>query len=170
MGAEIQSERFLLREIGEADVTERYLDWLGDPEATKYIATAAKTKNLSDLRQYVCDRISRPDVMFLGVFDRENGLHVGNIKFEPLDSRAGYAVVGVLIGDPAYRGKGVTSEVLRSSSDWLKEHRGIRQLALGVNAENRGAIRAYEKSGFVAAETEHIPNPAQGSITMVLDL
>src|SRR5687767_6865681 len=114
MGVEILTERFLLRELGIADVTERYLGWLGEPEAKKYIAAAASTKGLSDLRRYVEERANRNDILFLGIFDRSTGMHVGNIKYEPVDSELGYAVMGVLIGEPEYRGKGVTPEILRS--------------------------------------------------------
>lgn len=166
MTVEIVSERFLIRELGPEDVTERYLGWLGDPEAKKYIAAAAATKGLSDLRRYVQQRTNRDDVLFLGIFDKSSGLHVGNIKYEPVDAELGYAVMGVLIGEPAYRGIGVTAEILRSTAQWLKEHRNITQIVLGVSADNYGAIRAYEKAGFAIAPTPYLPQ-SPDSLTMV---
>ena len=169
MKVEIISERFLARELGVEDVTERYLAWLGDPDARKYIAAAAVTNGMSDLRRYVQERTNREDVLFLGIFDKATGTHVGNIKFEPIHPDLGYAVMGVLIGDPAYRGKGVTSEVLLSTAKWLKEHRNIRQILLGVSKENLGAIRAYEKAGFAIERTPYLPSSPE-SITMVWNL
>jgi [ribosomal protein S5]-alanine N-acetyltransferase len=164
---EIASERFLLRELTEDDVTERYLSWLSNTEVRKFIAAAAKTKSLSDLKQYVRDRIGRNDILFLGIFEKNSGLHIGNIKYEPVNSDLGYAIMGILIGDPKYRGKGVTVEVLIASAQWLKSHRKIKQILLGVTKDNTAAIRAYEKVGFVFARTEIIPNHAS---TMALDL
>jgi RimJ/RimL family protein N-acetyltransferase len=93
-------------------------------------------------------------------------VHIGNIKYEPVDSVKGYAVMGILIGDPDYRGLGVTPEILRSSGEWLKEHRNIKQIILGVNKDNLGAIRAYEKSGFARATTPYLPQSPH-SFTMV---
>jgi len=164
---EITTERFLLRELTEEDVTQRYLGWLSDPESGKFIATVAAVRELSDLRQYVRERIGRGDILFLGIFDKASGLHIGNIKYEPVNSGLGYAVMGMLIGDPAYRSKGVAVEVLNASAGWLKEHRNIRQIVLGVSRDNLAAVKAYEKVGFVLADTPHVQKPMPGALTMV---
>ena len=170
MTVAFDTERFHLRELSEADVTDRYLGWFRDPVATRYISSAAATRELSDLRKYVGERVGRDDVLFLGIFDRAGGLHIGNIKYEPLDSHQGYAIMGILVGDPAYRGKGVASEVLKVSAQWLRSHRGITQIILGVGSDNRAAVRAYEAAGFVVESSPHIPGSHPGAITMVLHL
>jgi len=103
---EIRTERFLLRELTEGDVTQRYLDWLSDPESGRFIAAAATVRKLSDLRQYVRERTGQSNILFLGIFEKASGLHIGNIKYEPVNSDSGCAIMGMLIGDPAYRNKG----------------------------------------------------------------
>jgi [ribosomal protein S5]-alanine N-acetyltransferase len=164
---QIQTERFILRPLRVADVSERYLGWLGDVAARRYITAAPTTQALTDLERYVGERAERDDIVFLGIFTRSDGTHIGNIKYEPVDSTAGFAIMGVLIGDPEYRGKGVTAEVLMASAQWLREHRAVKQIVLGVNTDNHAAIRAYEKAGFVVASTPYIPKPAPGHLTMV---
>ena len=164
---EILSERFLLRPLTEEDATERYLSWLCDADAKRFITAAGDTKELSDLREYVSDRIGRDDILFLGIFEKATGLHIGNIKYEPVNSELGYAVMGILIGDTEYRGKGITAEVLASSAQWLKRNRNITQILLGVSKDNVAAIRAYEKVGFVAGNTPYIPKSVPGAMTMV---
>jgi ribosomal-protein-alanine N-acetyltransferase len=166
----IETKRFVLRPLTIADATERYWRWLQDEAALKYIAAAATTRDLAELRGYIAERIGRDDVLFLGIFDRESGLHIGNIKYEPLDSVRGYAVMGILLGEPTYRGKGVTPEVLEATGWWLAEHRGIREIVLGVHRDNSAAIRAYQRVGFAIAETPHIPEPLAGTYTMVWQL
>lgn len=166
MSVEIVSERYIMRELQLTDVTHRYLGWFSDRETTKYIAAAAGTKELSDLKRFVQERINRDDVLFLGIFDKATQLHIGNIKYEPVNSELGYAVMGIMIGDPAHRGKGATPEILRSSGEWLNGHRNIQQIVLGVNKENTGAIRAYEKAGFRVASSPYVA-PAPESLTMV---
>ena len=93
----ISTKRFLLRPLVENDATEKYLSWLDDANAKKYISFAEKTKSLSDLKQYVRDRIGRDDILFLGIFEKNTGLHIGNIKYEPVNSDLGYAIMGLLI-------------------------------------------------------------------------
>lgn len=153
---EIGTERFLLRELTEADATERYLGWLSDPDGSRYIVASGQVGGLEDLRRYIRDRRGRPDVLFLGIFDRRDMAHIGNIKFEPIDGKRGYAVMGILIGQAEWRGRGVAGEVLAASARWLGEHLGVSEILLGVDGENTPAIRAYERTGFVAGVSPHL--------------
>lgn len=164
---EIATERFVLRPLTENDATERYLSWLQDSDALKFISSAAHTQRLSDLQQYVRERAAREDVLFLGIFDQQTRQHVGNIKYEPVDSVRGYAIMGILIGDPVYRGRGVTSEVLTATAKWLKVHRKIQSIVLGVSKDNYAAIKAYERVGFVVAETPYLTVPIDRVYSMV---
>jgi [ribosomal protein S5]-alanine N-acetyltransferase len=167
MSVRIETRRFFMRELSEQDATQRYLDWFRDPATQTYVSAAAAMATVEDLQRYIAARSGRHDVAFLGIFDKASGTHVGNVKYEPVDTRGGYAIVGILIGDSSYRGKGVAVEVLAASGRWLKEHRGIRQIALGVHRSNTGAIRAYEKVGYRIAPTPYIPSTSDGTVTMV---
>jgi [ribosomal protein S5]-alanine N-acetyltransferase len=162
----IETARFELRRLTTADVNERYLGWLRDPQAERYITAATTTRDLDELRAYVRARVDRPDVLFLAIVDKATGLHVGNIKYEPLDRESGYAVMGLLIGDPEYRGRGVAREVLEASTAWLKVHHGIDEVILTVDAAHDRAIRAYEAAGFAIGSSPHYPASA-GVMSMI---
>ena len=163
----IETDRFLLKSLTEENVSDRYLGWLRNDEALSFITAAKRTSTLSSLRKYVRTHSARPDTLFLGIFGKDNNLHVGNIKYQPVDSQKGYAVMGILIGDPAYRGLGVASEAIRESAFWLKRHQNINQIVLGVSNDNVAAIRAYKKAGFQIASTPHIPMSADNVATMI---
>ena len=150
------------------DVSERYVGWLRDEVARRYIDSAHSVQTLDTIRDYVRQREQREDVLFFGIFTPE-GLHVGNLKFEPVDTARGWAVMGILIGDPEWRGRGVATEVLLASTRWLRTHRSIREVVLGVTVANEGAIRAYRKAGFVEVAAHRAHDPGPGHITMVLD-
>jgi [ribosomal protein S5]-alanine N-acetyltransferase len=165
--AALSTDRFHLRELTEADATMRYLGWFGDVDTARFIEGTKTATDLEALRAYVRSKMGRDDVLFLGIFDKATGQHVGNIKYEPLISEVGCAMLGVLIGDTAYRGKGVASEVILASSAWLKRNRGIAQIVLGVHAENTAAISAYERIGFQVGDTPLIPRTASEQITMI---
>ena len=166
----IYTERFELKELALDDVTERYLNWFTDSDAARFISSASKTSKLADLKEYVSERINREDILFLGIFTRNAGLHIGNIKYEPVDSDLGYAIMGILIGDPEWRNKGVTAEVLHGSANWLKKHRNIKQVVLGVSRDNPAAVAAYQKAGFAIENTPYINNTARDIFTMVWHL
>lgn len=162
----LDTERFQLRPLREEDVSERYLAWLRD--ASEFISvTTSPARDLADLREYVRARSGRDDVLFLGIFDRHTGVHIGNVKFEPVDPVRGFAVMGILIGDPDFRGKGVAAEVLAATAGWLREHRDVSQIALGVSVKNPAAIRAYEKVGFACVDTALVEKSHPDQVLMV---
>jgi len=163
----IETSRFFLRQLTVDDVSNRYLSWLGDSVAKQWITTAASMRRLSDLRQYVQQRVGRDDVLFLGIFSKADGLHIGNIKYEPISKSEGWAEMGVLIGDPDFRGKRVFAEVLSASADWLKVNMQIERIHLGVEIENMPALTAYRNAGFVV-EPASEPPKASGILRMVL--
>jgi ribosomal-protein-alanine N-acetyltransferase len=145
----IETGRFVLRQLTPSDASERYASWFSDPEVKRYITAASAVPSVDDLREYIAARAGRPDILFLGVHTRDTDTHIGNIKFEPVDRAAGLAMLGIMIGDPAWRGRGAASEVIVGANEWLAANRGIREVVLGVARDNAGAKRAYEKAGFV---------------------
>jgi ribosomal-protein-alanine N-acetyltransferase len=145
----IETDRFILRELTVADVSERYLEWLSDPEARKWIVAASEAQRIADLKDYVAQRVGRADVLFLGIFAKSSGVHIGNIKYEPVLPDQGLAVMGILIGDPSFRGKGVFAEVFSASAAWLKKERRITCIHLGVEKAHQAALKAYQNAGFV---------------------
>lgn len=154
-GPVLETDRFILRPLGLSDVNERYLSWFSGADAEN-ISAQKTTHTLQDLRTYVADKVGRPDVAFLAVIDQATQRHIGNIKYEPVDRETGHAVLGIFIGDEAFRGKGVAVEVITASGRWLKGL-GIREIVLGVDVENVAAIGAYEKAGFRIGSTPHLP-------------
>ena len=171
MGKEqILTSRFTLRPISVQDVNDRYVNWLQEMAGLGFIISASATTDLATLRTYVAKRVGRPDIIFLGIFEKISGLHIGNIKYEPIDREAQTATMGILIGDPNWRGAGVASEVLLATARLLREKRDTRKILLGVNRLNKPAIRAYLKIGFKKSpEHTHAAIPPK-TINMAWDL
>jgi RimJ/RimL family protein N-acetyltransferase len=167
---EIHTPRFLLRSLNVGDVNERYAGWLNTQIAQQYITAAASSTDIATIRRYLKERHGREDVLFLGIFDKSSGEHIGNIKYEPVNSESGYAIMGILIGELEWRGKGVASEVLLASGAWLNRYRNIERIILGVSRSNTSAIRAYEKAGFIEQSTDVLPIAAPESMSMVWHL
>ena len=163
----ISTNRFILKPLAMADVTDRYIGWLNEPSTNQFISAKLSRTHLE---KYVSERLDRKDVLFLGIFNKIDGLHIGNIKYEPIDSYQGYAVMGILIGEAAWRGKGVATEVISASALWLNQYKKINQIVLGVSKLNIAAIRAYQKVGFVEKPSKHLPYISSTNTAMVLDL
>ena len=170
--AQIFTPRFLLRMLTPNDATPKYSSWLDEQAVSRFIRASSQDHDIEHLRAYIRERAERDDVLFLGIFTRDRMEHIGNIKFEPVDTARKYAIMGILIGESSWRGKGVASEVIMASAEWLYQHRNIRQILLGVSPANTSAIRAYKKMGFVeeSESTKFIPPNPTENMKMVLHL
>jgi RimJ/RimL family protein N-acetyltransferase len=162
----IETDRLIIRPLLSADVSERYLSWLSDGEAKKWISSAENTGQLRELQQYVEQRVGRDDVCFFGIFDKKQNLHIGNIKYEPIVPRIRSAVMGVLIGDADYRGGGLFSEIFISTVQLLNINLGIDSIFLGVDIRNQVAVRAYRAVGFFPVQISDEERLLLGNVTM----
>ena len=144
---ELESERFVVRTLNVIDVTQEYLSWFNDEVVKEYVSWQPTDDALNDLRQYVQSTKERRDCLLFGIFIESEG-HIGNIKFDPVDFDAHSALLGVLIGVPHWRRKGVFREVFELTSNWLAANADIQRFRLGVKRSNSAAIKSYLRAGF----------------------
>ena len=76
---------------------------------------------------------------------------VGHIQITAIEAIHRSAVLGILVGDPANRGKGLGKEAVRLAIDYCWLHLNLTRVTLSVHATNAPAIALYESLGF---ETE----------------
>ena len=143
----LETDRFTLKIMTPELVGPAYLSWFSDESLMPFIVYSREKTSLSELQDYVSEKLSSPAALMFGIFLRDAGHHIGNIKFEPLDFQSGHGVMGILLGDPDWRGRGVFSEISGMIEPELKSL-GIDRLYLGVEKENQAAVRAYQKWGY----------------------
>lgn len=166
---EFETERLLLRIMRPELVGQEYLSWFKEDVTNAYITYAKANVTLEGLKKYAEEKWQSPDSIFFGIFDKKNHLHIGNIKFEPINFQQKSAILGVLIGNKDWRGKGVFTEVLEGLSQGLKDG-GISKVYLGVDLANHAAIKAYEKSGFSMDEKNYSQVDLSKYCSMVKEL
>ena len=152
----IESERFYLRELSPSDATIDYLNWIKESNYD-FIVSANKNFSIFLLKEYIQEKKSRESILFFGIFLKNSAKHIGNLKYENLNSFKGEASMGILIGEECWRGKGVAVEVIYASSKWLYHHLDIKKILLGVNIKNTKAIKVYKKIGFVVVNKNISP-------------
>ena len=76
------------------------------------------------------------------------GTVVGSISLFEFDDLARHAEIGIVLAAEA-RGKGVGSAAISQVVEFAFVRCNLRRVHLQVIASNLGAIRAYEKAGFV---------------------
>ena len=81
----IKTDRFLLRSLSVADVNIRYHDWLHSQNKSQYIEYSKRSKSIDKLKEYVNRKVLSNHALLLGIFDIANNVHIGNVKYEPID-------------------------------------------------------------------------------------
>jgi len=126
--------------------------------------------DIKELKEYVRKKIAKQDTLFLAIHSVINKLHIGNIKYEPVDIKNKYAMMGILIGDQSWWGKGAAGEVITASAKFLAEEYHIDETILVVKEDNISVIKAYKKIGFDFCVSKHIEKKSKNSLTMTLKI
>jgi RimJ/RimL family protein N-acetyltransferase len=138
----------ILRPLERADLNERYLSWLNDPEVTRYTETGTFPSTAEDLENYYRSVTGSKNDVMLAVVDKKSGRHVGNVKLGPIHWVHRHATFGILIGEKDFWGKGVGLEATQLMVEYGFQRLNLHRIDLGVFAEHDAAVKCYEKAGF----------------------
>jgi RimJ/RimL family protein N-acetyltransferase len=144
----LRTERLVLRTLTVADATERYLGWMRDPNATRFLESRLVDHDLGSLRDYIASCNDSPVSMLLGICLMD-GIHIGNIKLGPIDPYHQHAAIGLLIGERDQWGKGYATEAILALTAHAFHELGLEKLYAGCYASNVGSSRAFLKAGWV---------------------
>ena len=142
----IIGKRVYLRELTTADASQEYCDWLNDTEVNQYLLTRNST--LEELKEYIQKQIDNPSSLFVGVFDKKNDKHIGNMKLDHIVGQKSKVELGILIGAKNYWCKGIATEAMKLIIDYSCTSLKLDYIELAVFPENKVALRVFKKVGF----------------------
>jgi RimJ/RimL family protein N-acetyltransferase len=137
-----------LRPLERADLTDRYLGWLTDPEVSRYLEAGLFPSTREDLERFFAQVTGSRDQVLLAVAERSSDAHVGNVKLGPINWVHRRATLGILIGEKEFWGKGIGEEATRLAVEYGFFKLNLHRIDLGVFAEHEAAVRCYRKVGF----------------------
>jgi aminoglycoside 6'-N-acetyltransferase len=129
-----------LRPAGSEDV-DRLVAWHADPEVARYWDDETFTRSEME------DRIAREDVEAWIV--EEDEMPVGYLQVH----EAGLDMFLI----PSVRGRGLGPDAGRAMAEHLLNERGRERVTVDPYAWNGGAVRAWERAGFVEV-SRHEPD------------
>jgi len=144
----LQCEQVYLRRVTPADVRGNYIEWVNDQEITQFLEVGHFPMGTEDIVKYV-EKISDDNkTLFLAIFVRDSGEHIGNIKLGPIDWVHRRADIGILIGEREYWGQGIATESIGAVVTHAFETLNLHKLTAGCYEDNVGSRKAFEKVGF----------------------
>lgn len=166
----LASPRLLYRALSAEDCTPRYVSWLNDPRVNRFLETRFAPQTLQSVREFV-ERVGRSgDEHLFGMFSREGGAHIGNIKVGPVRAVHGVAEISLFIGETEYWGRGYAREAIAAVSRHSFERLGVRKLAAGMYAENEASYRAFRRVGYRDEGRRHAHYLLDGKPCDILEL
>jgi ribosomal-protein-alanine N-acetyltransferase len=129
-----------------ADVTDRYVSWVNDPEVTAGTELRHGSHTFDDVARYVEQTQASPnDEMWRIMFDEQ---HVGNIRLSSINRAHKRARIALLIGEKSCWGKGIGTAAITCLTRHAFADLGLHKLTAGIYATNPGSRKAFEKAGY----------------------
>lgn len=143
----IEGKKIFLRRLTEDDVTEDYVRWMNDPEINQYLESRFSTQTIESIKIFIRTVTNDENYQF-GIFVKETGKHIGNIKVGGVNPIHKYADIGFIIGEKEYWGKGFASEAIKLATDFAFRILGLHKIWGGAYASNIASIKAFLKNGY----------------------
>lgn len=147
----IENESVFLRKMEYSD-TENIVKWRNmDSVRNNFIYQALFTKESHENWIHTMVETGKVDQLIICLKDKNHaeGIPVGSVYIRDIDWNHNKAEYGIFIGEESARGKGVGSQTAALMIQYCFEQLKLHRLFLRVFADNKQAIRSYEKAGFV---------------------
>ena len=142
------SARLVLREVGVADISDRLLWWLNDTETTRFLEIRHVPQTKERVEQYVRERLAQPENPHFGIYDSGGGRLIGTVTVNQFNPNHKTADLSFVIGHPDVRGQGYATEAVHAVCAYCFQVAGLYKLTGGLERENHGSRRVFEKNGF----------------------
>lgn len=144
----LTSERLLFRKLTKADVSERYLGWLNDPDVNQYLETRFSSQTRDTCEKFVVDMEQDPASHLFGIFNKKTLEHIGNIKLGFINTHHQSGQLSLFLGEKSCWGKGYATESIKCITKWGFEALGLERIEAGCYDANIGSLRAFLKAGY----------------------
>lgn len=140
-------EKVILRKITLED-TPNIIKWRNNPSVQKNFCIQ---EPLTEEMHYnwFHNKIETGEVAQFIIVDAETNLPVGSTYLRDIDFKNRKAEFGIFIGEDSARGKGLGAESTKLMIEYGFHTLQLHRIFLRVFSNNLGAIKAYEKAGFI---------------------
>ncbi|MFT4925432.1 MAG: ribosomal-protein-alanine N-acetyltransferase [Phenylobacterium sp.] len=148
----IKTERLVLRDIQLEDISTHYINWLNNPEVTKYLEVRFTPQTRETVAAYVSAKLADTvSSKHFGVYERHQGEQrlIGSVTLGSIDLHHASAAISFVIGHPEAQGKGYATEAIHAAVFYMFNECNINKLWAGYYDGHHGSANALAKNGFV---------------------
>ena len=155
MTAFIQGENIALHKLAPDRLHSLMMaEWLTDNEVTQLLFAGLLPTSQKAVREEWRASIQNPNEIAFIIYSGPLGYvtekeFIGTAGLYTINWIARTADFRIFIGDKGRWGQGIGTKVTRLVLDYAFNKLNLQMVGLGVNTENKAAVRVYEKAGFV---------------------
>ncbi len=141
-----------IRPLEEEDLKKsNWLSWLSDKDTTQYQNLGYFPQNQNRQINYLNSKLaSNEDVLFaIEIKDVDkNYKHIGNVGLHSIDFVHQRCVLGIIIGEKEYRGKGIGLYSWKFITNHAFNMLNLRKVYAYIFEENLASIKCAESCGY----------------------
>lgn len=142
-----QSNNITIRPLKEIDLQGDYLNWMNDPEVSRYNSHGLFAQSKKELEEFARSLDSKDNIVW-AIIAKDKDIHIGNVALQRIDFVNRSCEIAIIIGNKDYWNKGIATEafslILNHAFDKLNLHR----IWLGAAAINQGMKSVARKLGM----------------------
>lgn len=140
------TKRLLIEPFSQDHLTQKYVNWLNDPEVVKYSEQRFKIHTLESCQTYF-DSFENSPHCFWAILIKDQNKHIGNMTAY-IDPHHQVADIGILIGEKNNWGKGYGKEAWEAVCQYLLKKKQIRKVTAGAMANNLAMLKIMKDCGM----------------------
>lgn len=145
----IKTANYILRPF-KAEDAYLWQVWDVDQEVQAHMPEPENTpQDIKEQYEYIKDCELDSEGYYFSI-ETNSGVTIGTISLFEINEHHKTAELGMLIGDKAYWGKGVATEVVKALIDYAFKNLKIKYISAEIESGNIGMQKVLENSGFVS--------------------
>jgi len=142
----LQDEKIRLRPIEEKD-TDNIIKWR-NKDSVRLNFIYQKLFTVESHTNWLKTMVWTGKVKQFIIHDERVNMDVGSVFLRDIDYENQKAEYGIFIGEDSARGRGIGTMAAKMMVNYAFEELRLNKVFLRVFAENKGAVKSYEKAGF----------------------
>ncbi len=125
---------------------DNIMSWINNKSIVSDFANIKRMSRESEQKFLEQILASATDKLF--AIEDENGVYIGDIGVHQIDLAAGIGRLAIIIGNPAYHGRGYAQSAVKEMLKLMFEEYNFRKIWLMVKDNNQKGLHLYKKCGF----------------------
>lgn len=144
----LSGKEYTLVPFEEGHISDRYIGWLNNPQVNRFLEVRFVHQTRDTVLEYVRAFNSDKEKYLWMIYHTGGDEPVGTASLDQINRRHGTGIIGVMIGEPAYWGKGASAGSIQLMTEFAFNMLKLRRLMAGSYATNHGMNFTYKQLGW----------------------